>query len=293
MYRSLVMEERNIGFAASLHIETNWEDIFHPTHPLLIHWKLVSFWSPGPWCSRHWATRLRCCHEVQDSYAVCFEWQLWPVALPFLLWKLFEHVVGPSKKRSCRGFKKQPESMHDLNQNLSVLPASCDFYRFLMIFVGILNPGYRPGKISVELQRRSPVLARRDDWKVGQPSVRPPVTSGDQGGWCLGPAWSSSKFPILKVIWQEQKFHRIINDHCQSMSIYVKLYPNYVNILITLKWVHGCDQARTPGGFLNHSSSGGFVHMALGPRICSSTPRSHKDHVDGVWSIVDVIPFGR
>ena len=138
MYRSLVMEERNIGFAASLHIETNWEDIFHPTHPLLIHWKLVSFWSPGPWCSRHWATRLRCCHEVQDSYAVCFEWQLWPVALPFLLWKLFEHVVGPSKKRSCRGFKKQPESMHDLNQNLSVLPASCDFYRFLMIFVGIL-----------------------------------------------------------------------------------------------------------------------------------------------------------
>ena len=37
LYGSLMMEENNIGFVASLHIEIIWEDIFHATHPLLSH----------------------------------------------------------------------------------------------------------------------------------------------------------------------------------------------------------------------------------------------------------------
>ena len=53
------------------------------------------------------------------------------------------------------------------------------------------------GKVSMELQRRSPVLARRDDWKVGQPSrvvvVRTRLVA-------FGDLVSSSKFPILKVL---------------------------------------------------------------------------------------------
>jgi hypothetical protein len=74
----------------------------------------------------------------------------------------------------------------DLNRNLSVV--SCGSCWVLLD---------ASGKVSMELQRRSPVLARRDDWKVGQPSrvvvVRTRLVA-------FGDLVSSSKFPILKVL---------------------------------------------------------------------------------------------
>jgi hypothetical protein len=88
------------------------------------------------------------------------------------------------------------------------------------------------------------------------PGVQLEISNSESADWDAGSrsCTSSQHRPSMTIV-----------NLCQSMSINVNL--------INLKWVHGCDQARTWGGFLNHSSfSGGFVHMALGPRIGSSKP---------------------